>query len=403
MVGQGPSDARAQIGAAARVVDVAIVGGGLAGSLAAALLGRDGHRVALIDVNDVYPPDFRCEKLAGEQPRLLRELGLFDALDGIATPIDTMHVARFGRLVERMPSLEYGFLYQDLVNAVRRRIPSAVDRITGRVEDIVAGDDRQRVVMASREPIEARLVVLAAGPLDGLQQKLGIARRTIRNGHSLTIGFDVAPAGRAAFPFPALTYYGDRLAQRIGYVSFFPLGDVMRANLFCYRGHDADWARAFRQNPQAMLFDSLPGLHRLTGDIEITSKAQVRRTDLYVSENHLRGGVVLVGDAFQASCPATGTGTTRVMTDVGQLCRSYLPQWLGSPGMGAEKIAQFYDDPVKRACDRDTLQLAEYGLSFATDRGMMWHARRLRAFLRPQMRNMLRPTRAAAPDLRASA
>jgi 2-polyprenyl-6-methoxyphenol hydroxylase-like FAD-dependent oxidoreductase len=403
MVGQGPSEPRVQIGATARVVDVAIVGGGLAGSLAAALLGRDGHRVALIDVNDVYPPDFRCEKLAGEQPTLLRELGLFEAMEGIATPIDHMHVARFGRLVERMPSQEYGFLYQDLVNAVRRRIPAPVERIVARVEDIAASDDRQRVVLASGESIEARLVILAAGPLDGLQRKLGIARRMIRNGHSLTVGFDVAPAGRAAFPFPALTYYGDRLAQRIGYVSFFPLGGVMRANLFCYRGHDADWARAFRQNPHAMLFDSLPGLHRLTGDIEVTSKAQVRRTDLYVSENYRRGGVVLVGDAFQASCPATGTGTTRVMTDVGQLCRGYVSRWLGTPGMGPEKIAQFYDDPVKRACDRDTLRLAEYGLSFATDRGMMWHARRLRAFLRPRMRNMLRPARPATPDREASA
>lgn len=389
MVGQGVSEARAQIGGS--TVDVAIVGGGFAGSLAAALLGRDGRRVALIDVNNVYPPDFRCEKLANDQPKLLRELGLFDALDGISTPIDTMHVARFGRLVERMPSQEYGFLYQDLVNAVRKRIPSSVDRIVGRVEDVVASDDRQRVVLASGGVIEARLVILAAGPLDSLQQKLGIARRTIRNGHSLTIGFDVAPAEGATFPFPALTYYGDRLAQRIGYVSLFPLGNVMRANLFCYRGHDADWARAFRQNPRDMLFESLPGLQQLTGDIVVTSKAQVRRTDLYASENHRRGGVVLVGDAFQGSCPATGTGTTRVMTDVGRLCRRYLPQWLATPGMGPEKIAQFYDDAVKRACDRSSSLLAEYGLSFATDRGMMWRARRLRAFLRPRMRSMLRP------------
>jgi len=47
-----------------------------AGSLAAVLLGRAGYRAALIDVNKTYPPDFRCEKLAGEQLGLMRGLGL---------------------------------------------------------------------------------------------------------------------------------------------------------------------------------------------------------------------------------------------------------------------------------------------------------------------------------------
>jgi 2-polyprenyl-6-methoxyphenol hydroxylase-like FAD-dependent oxidoreductase len=398
--GSGPAGTQA----GARSVDVAIVGGGFAGSLAAALLGQAGHRVALVDVNRVYPPDFRCEKLAGEQPGLLRDLGLFACMEAVAKPIDYMHVARFGQLVERMPSREYGFPYEDLVNAVRKRIPASVDFIAGRVEDIAASDDRQHLVLSNGGAIDARLAILASGPLDGLQQKLGIARRVIRNAHSLTIGFDIAPAGRAAFAFPALTYYGDRLAQRIGYVSFFPVGDVMRANLFCYRGHDAEWARAFRDNPRETLFATLPGLRRLTGEIEVVGKVKIRRTDLYVTENHRRGGVVLVGDAFQSTCPAAGNGTTRVMTDVGQLCRSYVPQWLGTAGMGPEKIAQFYDDPVKLACDRDCSRLAEYGLSFATDRGVMWRARRLRAYLRPRMRSVLKATRTpAGPDLRMPA
>jgi 2-polyprenyl-6-methoxyphenol hydroxylase-like FAD-dependent oxidoreductase len=51
--------------------DVVIAGGGLAGSLAGAMLGRAGIRTVVIDPHPVYPPDFRCEKLDGPQMQTL--------------------------------------------------------------------------------------------------------------------------------------------------------------------------------------------------------------------------------------------------------------------------------------------------------------------------------------------
>ena len=54
-----------------RHTDVVIAGGGLAGSLAAAMLGRAGIDAVLVDPHPVYPPDFRCEKLDGVQLQTL--------------------------------------------------------------------------------------------------------------------------------------------------------------------------------------------------------------------------------------------------------------------------------------------------------------------------------------------
>jgi 2-polyprenyl-6-methoxyphenol hydroxylase-like FAD-dependent oxidoreductase len=380
--------------------DVAVVGAGLAGALAALILGRAGYRVALIDIHAAFPPEFRCEKLANEQLDLLRGLALFEEITALTTPVDDMVVARFGRIVERTGKPEYGFHYERMVNAVRAKLPPQVDFIVGRVAALATSPDLQRAVLSSGAAVEARLIVLASGLGDSLRAALGITRRLIRDKHSLSIGFDMAPAPGERFEFPALTYYGERTAERMAYASFFPIDDAMRANVFCYRGHDGAWGRTFKTAPRETLFAAMPGLRRFVGDFEVLGSVKLRVADLYAVENVRQAGVVLVGDAFQTTCPAAGNGVTRVLTDVGRLCTVHLPRWLSTPGMDAGKIAQFYDDEVKVACDRMTAHAAEYCRNFSISDAPMWRARRWRAYLRPRARRFIAATRARLPVAR---
>ena len=92
-------------------------------------------------------------------------------------------------------------------------------------------------------------------------------------------------------------------------------------------------------------------------------------------------GIVLVGDAFATTCPVTGTGTDKVFTDVAQLCNVHIPAWLATEGMDEDKIASFYDDPVKQACDAWSMAKAFSFRKVTIDNGLYWRAQRWARFL----------------------
>jgi 2-polyprenyl-6-methoxyphenol hydroxylase-like FAD-dependent oxidoreductase len=155
----------------------------------------------------------------------------------------------------------------------------------------------------------------------------------------------------------------------------------MRANMMVYRNMDDPWLRAMRQDPENTLFALMPNLRRLTGEIEIVGPIKIRPADLYVSKGHRQAGVVLVGDAFATSCPAAGTGTGKVFNDVERLCNIHIPRWLATKGMGAEKIAEFYDDPVKRSYDDASAAFAYQLRSLSIDKGVRWALQRNLRFI----------------------
>jgi 2-polyprenyl-6-methoxyphenol hydroxylase-like FAD-dependent oxidoreductase len=364
-----------------RETDVAIVGGGLAGSAAAAMLGNAGIDAVIVDPHSVYPPDFRCEKLDGLQVAILQKTGLADGVLQATTHDRECWIARFGRLVEKRPSDQRGIFYAPLVNTVRGLIPPGVPMISAKAAAIATGSERQTVTLSTGEIISARLVVLANGLNIGLRNSLGLAREVLSECHSITIGFDTAPAGRQAFDFSALTYYAERTGDRAALATLFPIGATMRANLFVYRDKQDPWLRQMRTRPVETLHALMPGLQKLTGDFEVAGDIKIRPIDLCITHGHRQAGVVLIGDAFATSCPAAGTGARKALNDVERLCNVHIPNWLAASGMGVDKIARFYDDPVKRACDDASLAKAYALRSFSIDPALPWRAQRHLKFL----------------------
>jgi 2-polyprenyl-6-methoxyphenol hydroxylase-like FAD-dependent oxidoreductase len=377
-----------------RYTDVAIIGGGLAGSTAAAMLGRAGISAVMIDPHQVCPPDFRVEKISGQlQVDRLRKTGVADATLQKATHDGENWIARFGYLLDKTPSQQYGIMYDALVNSIRSEIPASVEAIYAKAVSISTSAERQKVVVSTGEEISARLVVLSNGLNVGLRHQLGIERRLISACHSISIGFDMAPVGRPSFDFPALTYFSERPSDRSGYLTLFPIGQTMRANLFVYLGMDDPWLRQMRHAPVATLNALLPRLHKLTGNFEISGDVKIRPADLHVSSGHRGPGVVLVGDAFETTCPVTGTGTDKVFTDVERLCNVHIPAWLATDGMDETKIAAFYDDPVKTACDAWSSAKAFSFRSVSIERGIYWQTLRWARFIARLGQGLLRRLR----------
>ena len=357
-------------------VDVAIVGAGMGGATAAAVLGRAGHRVALIDRHETYPPEFRAEKIAGPQISLFKRLDLFDAVTNIATPYDDIISARGERVVDRKRIQEYGIPYQAMVAAVRRAIPTGVSFVAGVVTALETSDDVQEVRLSDGRVVAARLIILATGLNGGLVEDLGIGHRFVHKGHTLCVGFTIAPVARPAFDFTSLTYYGAGVTDKIDYISFFPMAGAMRANLFSFHNLHDPWTLRMRDAPRETLLATLPKLQKFIGGFEIIDRVKLRTIDLRIANNYRTSGVVLIGDAFQTSCPAAGTGITRALTDVDRLCNVYVSRWLQSPGMSAEKICQYYSDPVKKSTDAHAYHVSHYRRAITTDTSIQWKLRR---------------------------
>ena len=366
-------------GTVATSTDVAIVGAGLAGAALALVLARSGRDVVVIDPQETYPQDFRCEKLMADQVELLRDLGVADLVAARLFPGSPV------ALTER------GFRYDELVNAVRGLWPAEVRFAADRVVGLETVDGHQHLRLAAGGQVTARLAVLATGPTGKLRRDLGVERQVLRERHSICIGFTLTAGDGSPLPAEGFVHHGERAGDRIAFASVFPWSGGLRVNLFTYHDPREPWVRALRADPLPTLFNLLPGLRRRLAGARVVEPAEIRATDLYGVTGHLRDGLVLIGDAFASTCPATGTGVSRILTEVRQLAQVHLPAWLATPGMGVEKIAQFYEDPIKLGLDAAVRRRAENGRSAATRTSAPWRARRGLAALKRRLVALRRP------------
>jgi 2-polyprenyl-6-methoxyphenol hydroxylase-like FAD-dependent oxidoreductase len=246
------------------------------------------------------------------------------------------------------------------------------------VDRVCTSNATQRVGLADGDELTARLVVLAGGTGGDLATRLGAVRCMVGPEHSMAFGFTIERRDGSPFGFDAVTYYPGGHTSRLAFLTLFRVGSAMRANLFAYWPNRGEPTRTFVREPVRELQRLMPGLTAVIGDVALVGRVESSRVDLYRTDRVPQEGIVLLADAFQSVCPTTGTGLSKVLTDVDVLCHDCVPQWLATPGMGADKIASYYRNPRKQDVDRRSLGGALYTKRMWTDPSLPWRLRRLR-------------------------
>jgi 2-polyprenyl-6-methoxyphenol hydroxylase-like FAD-dependent oxidoreductase len=363
--------------------EIIVVGAGLAGVTAAAVLGQQGRSVILVDPRPSCLPIFRGEKLEPNQAEMLNKLGLLQHLLPQSRRIREVWGGYNGRRFKISPLKQYSMYYSDMVNVLRAHCPMGVEQKIGHVEHIANNNELQRVKLRGGEELTSRLVVLANGVCSELQGSLGLRKVVIQKDQSIAFGFSIARKDMRPFPFDATTYYPTTYTDYIDYLALFVMRREMRANLFVFRTASDPWVRQFVKQPGQMLERALPKLSQMIGEYRVVTKVETGRVDLYRMHGQLQPGIVLIGDAYQVACPSTGMGFTKIFMDVDVLSEC-APEWFATSGMGVAKIASFYNNPRKQATDARALEAAFFERHIVMDRSIHWHYHRLKMHL-PKM------------------
>ncbi len=173
-------------------VEIAVVGGGPSGLVAAVALAEAGARVALI-APPSPPADHRTTALLSGSVEFLRRIGSYTAFANAAAPLRTMRLVDGTRRLVRAPEIAFhaaelgledfgvnvpnGELVAGLVGALAEH-GGRVERVVSTLESASAEGSRIRLVTADGRTVIARLAVAADGRNSRLRAAAGIKART---------------------------------------------------------------------------------------------------------------------------------------------------------------------------------------------------------------------------------
>jgi len=168
-------------------LDVAVIGGGLAGMIAAVALARGGRKAALVAPAH-SPQDRRTTALMEQSIRFLERLALWEKIAPAAAPLATMQIVDGTRRLLRAPTVAFraaeigldAFGYNMPNQALLAVLAEAVAaegnlvRHEATATAVTIGDAGVTITLDSGETVEAAFVVGADGRRSAVREAAGI-------------------------------------------------------------------------------------------------------------------------------------------------------------------------------------------------------------------------------------
>lgn len=299
--------------------ETAVVGGGLAGFIAALAVARSGRSVALV-APVATREDHRTTALMDQSVRFMERLGLWERVAPDAAALSTMQiidgtarlirapVARFRSSDIGISAFGYNFVNSSLLAALAQAVESEanITRFSALVETITINDAGVELVLADGETIEADFVIGADGRKSPIREAAGISIRSWSYPQTaVVLNFaHTLPHNNTSTEFHTET----------GPFTQVPLPGQRSSLVWVVKPEEADALLAL--SPEALSKRVEARMQSMLGEVTVEPGAQAWPLSSLVANRFGKGRIALIGEAAHAFPPIGAQGLNLSLRDI---------------------------------------------------------------------------------------